>query len=407
MQQPHFGRRLRQLRTERGLSQSALAGDGMSTGYLSRLESGARRPTKRAVDYLADRLGVEPGMFEEPSKKSFLQVLTIAASADGERHSEELEELSGLLDESGAEDPVLRWHGIWLVAQRRLQQGRHEEAGRSLEEAVRIADDLDIAELRCRARTQLARCLRSLGDVSHALTLAEQAYRMGREADLPPQEVGPALLALISCEAEAGRLPDARAHSDELLEVVGDRADALGAEALWASATVRVRQGDYEGAQTLLGRALDRLTSTENLLLWVRLRLAAASLSLQSRPPLAERAAELLAEVEPAVSLVGTAVSRQELATLKAHLAHHQGRPDEARAIIRAMDGEPLLITHRDRIRLRILEAQLMIMDGEIGEGVERLRRLAEEAQSEANLDLAAEAWRLLAESLAGQRVES
>ena len=32
-----------------GLSQTALAGEGMSTGYLSRLESGARQPTEAPV----------------------------------------------------------------------------------------------------------------------------------------------------------------------------------------------------------------------------------------------------------------------------------------------------------------------------------------------------------------------
>ncbi|MGN5376796.1 helix-turn-helix domain-containing protein [Streptomyces lasalocidi] len=60
LHQPAFGRRLRKLRQARGLSQTALAGDGMSTGYLSRLESGARQPTERAVAYLAVRLDLEP-----------------------------------------------------------------------------------------------------------------------------------------------------------------------------------------------------------------------------------------------------------------------------------------------------------------------------------------------------------
>ncbi|MET8228406.1 helix-turn-helix transcriptional regulator, partial [Streptomyces sp. NPDC005301] len=45
LRQPAFGRRLRGLRVARGLSQTALVGEGMSTGYLSRLESGARQPT--------------------------------------------------------------------------------------------------------------------------------------------------------------------------------------------------------------------------------------------------------------------------------------------------------------------------------------------------------------------------
>lgn len=399
MQQPQFGRRLKQLRTERGLSQSALASDGMSTGYLSRLESGARRPTERAVDYLTQRLGVDRSKFEEPGKKSLLQALTIAASAEcGEGN----DELKDLLEGSSIEDPALLWHGFWLVAQRHLRQGRRAEARRCLEQTVELADDLDIPELRCRARTQLARCLRSLGEINGALATAEEAYQAARAAELPAAEIGAALLALMSCEAEAGRLPDARAHADELLEVVGERGGTLGAEARWASATVRVRQGDYEGAQELLAQAVDGLASSDDLLLWLRLRLAAASLLLQSRPPLAERAAERLAEAEPAVALVGTEVTRQELATLQAHLAYQQGRPADARESLKALQGKELLITHRDRMRLCILEAQLMILDGELTAGAEQLRKLGEEAQRTANIDLAAEAWKLLAESLAG-----
>ncbi|WP_016908923.1 helix-turn-helix domain-containing protein [Streptomyces xiaopingdaonensis] len=396
MQQPHFGRRLKQMRTERGLSQSALVGDGMSTGYLSRLESGARRPTDRAVDYLCRRLGVERDAFEEPGRRPFLQALAIASS--GEAPGAEADEL---LSASDAEDPTLQWHAFWLIARRRLGQGRVAEARDGFREAVRLADDLDVPELRCRARTQLARCLRSLGEFDDALTVAEQAYQVARGTELPASEAGAALLTLISCEAETGRLPDARAHSDELLGLVGDFDGTLGAEARWASATVRVRQGDYEGAQQLLGEALDRLASGDDLLLWLRLRLAAASLSFQSRPPLVTRAAERLAEAEPAVALVGTEVTRQELAALQAQLALHQGRPDDAREIVRALRDEPPRLSHRDQLRLQILEAQLMILGDERTEGAQRLRRLGEEAQHGADVDLAAEAWRLLAESLA------
>lgn len=376
----------------------------MSTGYLSRLESGARRPTERAIDYLTQRLDVDRSKFDEPASKSLLHMLAIASSSDGMGLSEEV---GGLLQASSTEEPALRWQGFWLVAQRRLQQGRLDEARSFLEQAVRIADDLDIPELRCRARTQLARCLRSLGEINGALAAAEEAYRASRGADLSVQDIGAALLALISTEGEAGRLPDARAHADEILELTGEGAGPLAAEARWASATVRVRQGDYAGAQELFGQALDRLASTDDLLLWVRLRLAAASLSLQSQPPLIERAAELLTEAEPAIALIGTEVARQELATLKAHLAHHEGRPEDARKIIESIRREPLRITHRDSIRLRILEAQLMITEGRLSEGADRLREMGEEAQRAANVDLAAEAWRLLAESLTQGRADA
>ena len=51
------GQRLRQLRTERGLSQRDLAGPGCSYAYISRIEAGARRPSAKALQHLASKLG--------------------------------------------------------------------------------------------------------------------------------------------------------------------------------------------------------------------------------------------------------------------------------------------------------------------------------------------------------------
>ncbi|MET7600234.1 XRE family transcriptional regulator, partial [Streptomyces sp. NPDC005481] len=55
---------------------------------------------------------------------------------------------------------------------------------------------------------------------------------------------------------------------------------------------------------------------------------------------------------------------------------------------------------YRDRVRLDILRQQLLIRSGDV-RGVQGLRVLAEQAQADANIDLAAEIWRILAESLA------
>ena len=52
-----FGERVRQLRISQGLAQTDLAGDGLSSSYVSLLESGKRAPTVSAVAALADRLG--------------------------------------------------------------------------------------------------------------------------------------------------------------------------------------------------------------------------------------------------------------------------------------------------------------------------------------------------------------
>lgn len=57
-----FGRRLRRVRAERGLSQDDLAcRTGLHTTAISRFERGLREPRLKSILRLADGLGVPPG----------------------------------------------------------------------------------------------------------------------------------------------------------------------------------------------------------------------------------------------------------------------------------------------------------------------------------------------------------
>ncbi|KAF4408217.1 MULTISPECIES: tetratricopeptide repeat protein [Streptomyces] len=402
-EQPYFGRRLKELRKKRGLSQAILAGDKISTGYLSRLESGARQPTDRVITYLAEQLGVDRSAFDLPqSGDSLAQALSIANSTDNDQA---VEGVITALEDADDADPLLRWQAFWTVARYWRFQGEHGKEQTCLEELTRIADELSLPELQCRALTQLARCLRSLGEVTRAIGVAERAYQLAKqEAKLSVPDIGQALLTLVSVEAEVGRLPDARTHVDELVGLVEDATDTLKAEALWSAATVRFRQGDHDGAREHLERALGILDSHSDLILWLRLRLAAASLYLQITPPLTDRSRDCLREAETALSLVGTPRLRQELLTLQAHLAFQEGRLEDARAAHDELLGGELLLTYRDRVRLSILDSRLMILEGRQEKGLQRLKELGEEARQAANIDLAAEIWRLLAETLESAR---
>ena len=53
-----IGQRLYRLRHERGLSQQKLAEAGLSTAHISRIESGTRTPSVKALRLLALTLGV-------------------------------------------------------------------------------------------------------------------------------------------------------------------------------------------------------------------------------------------------------------------------------------------------------------------------------------------------------------
>ena len=56
-----LGERLRQLRVAANLTQSDIAGDRFSKEYISQIERGKTRPTAETVEWLALRLGVDPG----------------------------------------------------------------------------------------------------------------------------------------------------------------------------------------------------------------------------------------------------------------------------------------------------------------------------------------------------------
>ncbi|MFF3469316.1 helix-turn-helix domain-containing protein [Streptomyces sp. NPDC002619] len=396
-QQPAFGRRLRKLRMARGLSQTALAGDGMSTGYLSRLESGARQPTDRAVTYLAERLGLKAADFEEPAGGSLAHALSLVASTGSE---DALETLREALAAEAHETPVLRWQALWQLARQRRVQGDHIGERAYLEELVRLGDEVGLSELRVRGLTRLARCLRSLGEIPAALDACVTAHHLARDSDLGGEDRSAVLLALVSVEAEAGRMPDARAHADELADLVEGRSDALWAEAMWTVAAVRVRQGDYPAAQAYLEQALEKFGSSEDLVLWLRLRLAAGRLHLQKTPPDTEAAQRCVTAAESALAFVGTPGLRQELTALRADLAFLTARYDDARVLLGELALEEPRMTYRDRVRLDILRHQLRILSGD-DSGVRGLRALAEQAQTDANIDLAADIWRILAEALA------
>ncbi|WP_428963784.1 helix-turn-helix domain-containing protein [Micromonospora fluostatini] len=405
LEQPAFGQRLRALRVKQGLSQATLAGDGMSTGYLSRLESGARRPTSRVVAHLAERLGVPTSEFEVPAEagpgaaqtSSLAQILAAVISATPDDDLGEC--LAAALRTDDRWDAALRWQALWLLAQLRDGQGRHEEEHDLLTELTQLSDQLGTPALRVRARTQLSRCARVLGDNAAAREHAQQARPLA--ADLSVADRAGVLHALVSAEAELGLLADARAHADELCALTAAAPGTLRVEGLWAAATVLIRQGDHATAQEVLEQALTGLDSRQDLTLWVRLRLAAASLYLQSTPPLTDRAQAYLDEVAPALDLVGTELHQQQLLTLRAHLAFECGRLDEAREICARIEEQELLLSFRDRTRFRALCARLHVLDGDRAGGIETLQQLAEQAQAARNAELAAEIWRTLAETLA------
>ncbi|MER6581011.1 helix-turn-helix domain-containing protein [Nonomuraea sp. NPDC001023] len=397
LEQPLFGRRLRQLRTERGLTLAALAGEGMSTGYLSRLESGARQPTERAITHLAAQLGISPAALTQSTATSLAESLTLAT---GLSQDEGGQTLSDALKTSHGEDPLLRWQALWQVAEWRQWRQEYAEQRTCLDELATLSAQIGLPELQCRVLAALSRCMRSTGEIAGAVDAATHAYELAEREALPVRVRASSLLALVSALAEAGRLPDAARHADELLTLADQVSGALWAQAVWTVANIRVRQGDLDTGAELMNQAIDGFDGRDDLTLWMRLRLGAARLDLRADPPRTESARRRVTEVQAALPFAGAPTIEQQLLAVRARIAVLTGDLDEARTVLDRLTGFDDLLTYQERMRLDVLRNRVLLLEGEQDTALAGLRKLAEQAQQSGNMDLAADIWRLVAESL-------
>ncbi|MEU9354566.1 helix-turn-helix domain-containing protein [Streptomyces griseoloalbus] len=405
LEQPLFGRRLRRLRLERGMSQASLVGEGMSTGYLSRLESGERRPTERAVAYLAERLGVDVSTLAQSSDGHSLSHV-LAAVTSAPPGVDDTAALSHAVDEDAGDDPAARWQALWLLSRADGRNGDYQRERARLLELIELSDLLDAPDLRARSHAQYARCLRALGDMRTAEPAAVEALSIARTGDLSVSDTLATLMVLISIETELGRLDEAGRHVDELeRDLLPSVAPAQAAEALWTAAMVSNRQGDHAAAQARLESALDLVQGRDDLGLWTRLRAAATAAALQMSPPRVAAADRWLSEAASVLNLIGTPLQVQELRSLQAHLAFHKGQLNEARTLSSALLAEKdLRLSYRDRVRLSVLDGRLSILDGRVDEGIGALQQLGQQATESRNFDLAAHVWQTLATTLADVR---
>ncbi|MFG2661512.1 helix-turn-helix domain-containing protein [Streptomyces sp. NPDC048425] len=397
--QPSFGRRLKQLRQQRDKTQSDLTGPGMSSAYLSRLESGARPPTERAVSILAERLGVPTSAFDATDPSDLVDVLA-AVLAAGDESDPARRMLESALTHSEHVDAGLRWQAYAHLAQLLTASGERAEAYTMLTSLVTLSDELGHSILQVHSRLLLARCQRDLGEANPARGTALEALRIGREASLDSQDMLRCRLLLASVTAELGDLAEAFRLSEEACSQLSAETGVLAAQVLWTAATVATRQGNHALSTTYLERAIAALSSREDPVLWMRLRHAAAALALQALPPDLETTQRYLDEARPALNLVGTAQHHQEHIFLQAQLAYAQGEYDQAANLCDQAAADKEQLNFRDRIRMEMLHEQIRAKLSD-PTALDRLRALAAQAQAHGMLDLTAEVWRAAAETQA------
>jgi tetratricopeptide (TPR) repeat protein len=257
-----LGERVRTARHEAGLSQAQLAGDELTKGFISQIESGLVRPSIRSLQHIAAKLGRPLDYFvgDEPlaatKRATFHRLAAEAAAERQEWPAAEAESVAGL---AAATDGSERATFLRLLASAALNQGRREDAFDRVTEGLALVDvakqPFDVARL------LYVRGL-AYGDAGQLVASTEtfESVRdiIERYEILDPRLRARVAVALGTTYRRLGRTTKAIASYESAL-ATASRANELklAAQGLMGIAVSHYDAGDLDAAITSYERALD------------------------------------------------------------------------------------------------------------------------------------------------------
>ncbi len=274
--QPPLGARVRQLRVNRGMTQTELAGERFSKEYVSQIERGKTRPTQETVAWLAARLGVDESFLETGvSSDAVERTATLVARAEAAVQSRRYDEAAAIvrgIDRSDlAATPEFELRALLVEASAETDAGRVRRAiavferARALVEAPRFTD-VERADVLYRlgcCRVKLSSFVTAVALFDQALLLAE---RSGLACDRLRSRIHQwrARCRQHQRDWQAAREDVERAV--ELAEGLSDRETT--AHAYFQASVVAERQGRWVVARSYAERAralYEEISDRENL----------------------------------------------------------------------------------------------------------------------------------------------
>lgn len=298
-----LGARIKGARVAAGLTQPALAGTDASVAYLSRIESGQRRPSAELLTRLAARLGVTVeflvlgGSWEDASRLE-LQLDHAELSLVGGDADNALSLARDALTYSELDAVAGGSTRARYVVAAALDALGDAAASDSFEQLLETCTD---SATRMKAATALCRIWRERGELERAVASAEAelaaqpAEALGTEEGIRLSVTLAAALFVSGHAEEAARLCDRAIAESERLSSPVARASAY-----WNASVIRAESGDIAEALPLAKRALHLLENTERVRDIGRLRTQLSAIMLRTSPPRLEDAKEqlLLADTE-------------------------------------------------------------------------------------------------------------
>lgn len=358
-----IGARVRELRLQRGMSQTALAGSDLSPSYISLIEAGHREPSDEALRVIAGRLGtsaefLRTGSHNASTARAELEIsFAKVALANGEPAAA-LERLTSVPLRGVDPELALELHLV--------QADAHEKAG-DLEAAAGILEELLIRAAGANAWVLYARAANALmaayiesGDLHRAVDVGVLTRQNVEAADLSGTDEHVRLVTtLVWAYQSRGDLLYAEMVATRLAEQV----QACGtpraqASVYWNCSLIAEDRGDVRGAIRLAERAFALMAEEADSPDLPRLHLLLGWLKVRGHEPDAEGALRELDIADQGLarqnSVVDQAYSRVERARANLLLGRSDDALEHARAALDLLGEAP---------RPERCEALLMIAD--------------------------------------------
>ncbi len=282
-----LGRRLRSARVAAGLTQGDAGGPELSTAYVSRIEAGSRRPSARALQSLAERVGVPPAdLLRSPEDDP--AVIELRLTLDYAELALETGEGTDAVAQTRATlaqlppDSSLRERAMFL-------HGRALEATGEIAEAISVLEEVALGDgaHAVRATIALCRCLRESGDLDRALDVGDAALGRLRDTPLFGTDESIQLVATVaSCYFESGDVTTSARLCREAVATAEQLGSATArASAYWNASIVESHRGRVEAAVVQAQRALSLLGEGRDARNLARLRVQLGIMQLRSVPP--------------------------------------------------------------------------------------------------------------------------
>ena len=364
-----LGQRIRAARVAKGWTQTQLAGDDISVGYVSRIESGQRRPNSQTLEDLAVRLGVPTehllrGVTAREYDEIKLTLDFAELSLETGEHVEAETQARQAVDRAAvATQDELVFRGRYIIARALEGQGNLDDAIIELEGLVYSKTG---GLTRIKAAIAMVRCLKTSGDLTRAIEVGERvtASLEGSHIDSCDEAVQ-LTVTLASAYFRRGDT----GHAVRMCRKAIVKAEALDsavarASAYWNASNFEAERGSVANAVPLAERALALLAEGSDARNIARLRGNLGRMQLELDPP---EVPDALRNLEQAAQeMLWSSASTSEIADnqcqiARAHyLAGDLARADDicAEVITTVKDEAPLMAAEAEALAGQVAAAR-------------------------------------------------